>query len=204
MPTPVTRSTRCADEQGQTTPNDDSAPRAQSAELEAALTSLRDEVAALRVELRGAGAVRLPAAETAGWDEPAPASAQDPGARAWVSAVGPPTERRASIPRWLPELAFIVAVAVTVAVAELDPLVIVGVMAAAWAIVAIVELALALAEPRVEIAQWTPAPPAPNAPADPSWFSPPVEHTLLDGERPPDADTAITRLPAAAETTRHK
>jgi hypothetical protein len=202
MRTPVTRSTQCAAAQGQTTPNGDSAPRAESTELEAALTGLRDEVAALRVELRGAGAARLPAEEPTGWDEPTPA--QDPGARAWVGAVGPPTERRASIPRWLPELAFIVAVAVTVTVAELEPLVIVGVMAAAWAIVAVVELALALAEPRVEIAQWTPAPPAPNAPADPSWFSPPVEHTLLDGERPPDADTAITRLPAAAETTRHK
>jgi hypothetical protein len=202
MPTPVTRSTRCADGQGQTTPSDDSAPRARSTELEAALTDLRDEVAALRAELHGTAAVRLPATEQAGWDEPTPAP--DPAARAWVGAVGPPATRRASIPRWLPELAFVVAVAVTVAVAELEPLVIVGVMAAAWAIVAVVELALALAGPRVEIAQWTPAPPAPHAPADPSWFSPPVEHTLLDGERPPDADTAITRLPAAAETTRHK
>jgi hypothetical protein len=191
----------CVAGQGRTTPSDGPAAGARSTELEQALTSLRDEVAALRVELRGVGAVRLPAEEPAGWDEPAPIPAQDPQARAWVGALGPPAERRASIPRWLPELAFIAAVAVTVAVAELEPLVIVGVMAAAWAIVALVELALALAEPRVDTAQWAPAPPAPSAPADTSWFSPPVEHTLLDGERPPDADTAITRLPPAAETT---
>ncbi|HEU0056662.1 MAG TPA: hypothetical protein VFQ08_05350 [Gaiella sp.] len=39
---------------------------------------------------------------------------------------------------------------------------------------------------------------APSAPAvaDPAWFSPPVEHTLLEGTG--DSVTAVTRLPPVA------
>jgi hypothetical protein len=42
-----------------------------------------------------------------------------------------------------------------------------------------------------------PIAPAEPLPADPSWFVPPVEHTLV--EQATDSPTAVTRLPPAVQ-----
>jgi hypothetical protein len=82
-------------------------------------------------------------------------------------------------------------------------------MVGAWVLVALIEWASSRADRRRDELLSIP-PPAPAAPAgaDPSWYVPPVEHTLLDasgGETllpnatSTDSATAVTRLPAAAE-----
>ena len=98
-------------------------------ELTRTLGELRSEVSALRGEVMRLGAAQqaLPREDAPGRDDPAPES------HAWVSSLTTPAARQASIPRWIPEIAFLVAVAVAVAVADLEPIVIVAVMAAAWA-----------------------------------------------------------------------
>jgi hypothetical protein len=98
------------------------------------------------------------------------------------------------VPRFLLESAFLVAAAALAAAAELEPLLILAVMAGAWALVALAEIAAGRAERRRDVLLLPPAPPAP-APADAAWFSPPVEHTLLDGGASTDSPTAVTRLP---------
>jgi hypothetical protein len=99
------------------------------------------------------------------------------------------------VPRFLLEAAFLVAVAALAAAADLEPLVIVAVMAGAWAIVALAELAAGRADRR-RAELMVPPPPAPVAPppVDAAWFSPPVEQTLLEPGAT-DSDTAVTRLP---------
>jgi hypothetical protein len=101
--------------------------------------------------------------------------------------------RRPQAPRLLFEGLFLVAAATVAAVADLDAVAIAGVMVGAWVLVALIEWAASRAErrpePAVYVAQ-TPLPPA----ADPAWFSPPVEHTLLDVAAD-DNVTEVTRLP---------
>ncbi len=168
-----------------------------SDELTQTLGELRGEVRALRAEVKRLGAERpaLPSEDAPGWDDPTPES------HAWVSSLTAPAARQASIPRWIPEVAFLVAVAVAVAVADLEPIAIVAVMAASWAIVALVELALAHGARDTEPTYWAPSPLEQPAQPDPAWFSPPVEHTLLEDGRAPESETAITRLPVAPDTT---
>ena len=111
---------------------------------------------------------------------------------AWVRDLEGPARRRPDIPWLLLEIMFLAAVAVGAAVADLDPLVVVALLAGAWALVALGELAAARAARRRAEAAYAPmAIYGQSAPPDPSWFAPPVERTVLDagGE-----DTA-TRLP---------
>jgi hypothetical protein len=119
---------------------------------------------------------------------------------AWLGSLESPVRRRPTVPRFLLESAFLVAAAALAAAAELEPLLILAVMAGAWAIVALAEVAAGRAERRRELLLLPPAPPAP-APADAAWFSPPVEHTLLDGGISTDSPTAVTRLPPLDEAT---
>jgi hypothetical protein len=92
------------------------------------------------------------------------------------------------------EVLFLAGVATAAALAELDGPVIAGVMAGAWALVALIEWAAARADRgRDAIPMLAPVPPPEPLPADPSWFVPPVEHTLL--ESPADSPTAVTKLP---------
>jgi hypothetical protein len=166
-------------------------PRGTTAEDAVAreLHRLAEQVTALQAEVR-----RLA-------DEPRPLPAERDEGRlaeapsyAWLGSLEPPLRRRPAVPRFLLESAFLVAAAALAAAAELEPPLILAVMAGAWAIVALAEVAAGRAERRRDVLLLPPAPPAP-APADAAWFSPPVEHTLLDGGASTDSPTAVTRLP---------
>jgi len=95
-------------------------------------------------------------------------------------------------------VAWHLGVAAAAAVAELDAPVIAGVMAGSWVLVALIEWSASRAErSRNEIPRFEPVPPPEPLPADPSWFVPPVEHTLL--EPAADSPTAVVaRLPPAS------
>ncbi len=128
-----------------------------------------------------------------------PASVDDhalppaPGSYAWVGAIAPPVRRRPQVPRLLLEGLFLAAAAAAAAIADLDPVAIGGVMVGAWVLVALIEWAASRADRRPEQPVYVAAPGVPAA-ADPAWFSPPVEHTLLESADG-DGDTAVTRLP---------
>jgi hypothetical protein len=120
---------------------------------------------------------------------------------AWVGSLDPPVRRRPAVPRFLLEACFLVAAAALAVAADLEPLVIVAVMAVAWAVVALAELAAAAAERRRAELLLAPPPARPEAASiDAAWFSPPVEHTLLEGTAA-DSETAVTRLPPVDEST---
>jgi hypothetical protein len=115
---------------------------------------------------------------------------------AWVRDLEGPSRRRPDIPWLLLEITFLAAVAVGAAVADLRPVVIVALLAGAWALVTLGELAGARAARRRAEAAYAPlAIYGQNAPPDPSWFAPPVERTVMDAL---DEDTA-TRLPPPAD-----
>lgn len=116
-----------------------------------------------------------------------------PGSYAWVGQLDSPARRRPQVPRLLLEGLFLAAAAAAAAIADLDPVAIGGVMVGAWVLVALIEWAASRADRRPEQSVYVAAPSAP-AVADPAWFSPPVEHTLLEGADG-DGDTAVTRLP---------
>jgi hypothetical protein len=158
----------------------------------AALARLEEQVTALRGEVRRLGAVgALPASP----QQPEPAVT--PAAYAWLGALEPPVRRRPQVPRMLLEGLFLAAAATVAAVAELDPVAIAGVMVGAWVIVALIEWAASRADRRPEAAVYVPQTPLPPA-ADPAWFSPPVEQTLLDAGAD-DNVTEVTRLPAVPD-----
>jgi hypothetical protein len=115
---------------------------------------------------------------------------------AWVRDVEGPSRRRPDVPWLLLEITFLAAVAVAAAVADLDALVIVALLAGAWGLVAVGELAGARAARRRAEAAYAPlAIYGEGAPPDPSWFAPPVERTVLAL----DDDTATRLPPPAAE-----
>jgi hypothetical protein len=169
-------------------------------EPEAALTDvvreLADRIEALQADVRRLGGPGLPAAEP-GWSDetavPAPAPSY-----AWVSSIGAPVRRRPGVPRVLLEVLFLAGVATAAAVAELDAPVIAGVMAVAWALVALIEWTAARADRRRDaVPTFAPLAPPEPLPADPSWFVPPVEQTLL--EPAPESPTMVTKLPPAQD-----
>ena len=157
---------------------------------------LSDRIEALQADVRRLGGPGLPVSEP-GWnDEP-----DDPAAApsfAWVSAVGAPVRRRPTVPRLLLEVLFLAGVASAAAIAELEAAAIAAVMAGAWLLVALIEWAASRADRnRDAIPNYAPAMPVEAPAADPAWFVPPVEHTLL--EPAPDSPTAVTKLPPAPE-----
>lgn len=159
--------------------------------LSAQLGSLQDDVHALRAEAHS-----LPAGEPDrhGWDEGAAGVRE--GA-AWVRSVDSPRPRGLAVPWLAVEILFLVAVAVLCAVASLDASVIVGVMVAAWALVALAEWLVSRAEREpYTLGYGGGAPITASLPDDRSWFETNGDETLLDlssAERPP------TRLPPAGE-----
>lgn len=164
------------------------------AQLVATVRELADRIEALQADVRRLGGPSLPLAST-GWSEEDAPAAVTPS-YAWVSSLGAPAHRRPGIPRALLEVLFLAAVATAAALAELDAVAIAGVMAGAWVLVALIEWAASRADRRrTAIPVLSPVTPPEPLPADPSWFVPPVEHTLL--ETPPDSPTAITKLPPA-------
>ncbi|MCZ7589220.1 MAG: hypothetical protein M5U27_10295 [Gaiella sp.] len=153
-------------------------------EVTEALGRLEERVTSLHDEVRRLGAIR-----------PLPDSVEEPtpGSYAWVGALDAPVRRRPQLPRLLLEGLFLAAVAAAAAIADLEPVAIGGIMIGAWVLVALIEWAALRAERRQELPSFALSPSAPAA-ADPAWFSPPVEHTILDAGAG-DGDTAVTRLP---------
>jgi len=163
-----------------------SAPQAD--DVAGALARLEDQVTQLHDEVRHLGnGAGLPGRA----DEPGVQPA--PGSYAWVGALDTPVRRRPQMPRLVLEALFLAAAAAAAAIADLDPVAIAGVMVGAWVLVALIEWAAWRADRRQELPVYVAAPSAPVA-ADPAWFSPPVEQTLLEGAAG-DGDTAVTRLP---------
>lgn len=154
--------------------------------------SLSDDVHALRAEAHA-----LPAGDVDrhGWDEGAPLTVRE--GPAWVRSVDSPRPRSIQVPWLLLEILFLVAVAVLCAVAGLDAAVIVGVMAGAWALVAVAEWLVARADRERHALVYGAAAPAARATPltdDRAWFEANGDDTLLDlpsSERPP------ARLPPA-------
>lgn len=160
-----------------------------SDDLEGAIRRLSEQVGALQTEVRALD--RRSALPPSPPSEPAP-----PAAYAWVDALEAPARRRPQLPRVVLEGLFLCAVAAAAAIAELDGVAIAGVMVGAWVLVALIEWAASRAEREPVIPVYAAA--APEAPrADPAWFAPPVEHTLLDSPEGDDPVTAVTRLPPA-------
>ncbi len=158
------------------------------------LRALGAQIAALQADVRRLEGTALPDEGEAGWDDPPPVSFE------WLSPLAPLRRPAVRIPRLPLELAFLAGAAALAGVADLRPLVIAGVMAGAWLIVALAEWAgargdrlrhrLLLASSAVVHA------PEPIHP-DPAWFSPPVEQTLHAPAV--EAETAIARLPPAPD-----
>jgi hypothetical protein len=155
-----------------------------------ALSRLEGQVSSLNAEVRRLGT--LSALPSGNSDAPPP-----PAAYAWLGSLEVPTRRRPQLPRLLLEALFLGAVAAAAAIADLDPVAIGGVMVGAWVLVALIEWAASRADRAQEPTVFAPAP-AQSASADPAWFSPPVEQTLLDA-RSGDQDTEVTRLPPRVE-----
>ena len=158
-------------------------------DIAAELRALREEIGSLREELgRRSDETKSPEQ-----DAPAPSFS-------WLSSLEPRAPRRLTVPRLLLEAAFIVAVATVAALAELEPLVIVGVMAGAWALVALAEWAASRADRRREELLYAPPPLAPEPVADPAWFTPPVEQTRLEVPAAAEPETEVTKLPPRVES----
>jgi hypothetical protein len=167
-------------------------------ELTTVVRDLADRIEALQADVRRLGGPGLPSAEP-GWSDEEVRPTASPS-YAWVSSIGAPVRRRPGVPRLLVEALFLAAVAAAAALAKLDAPVIAGLMAAAWILVALIEWSAARADRRRDAIPLLAPVAAPEPlPADPSWFVPPVEHTLL--EPAGDSPTAITRLPAADPDT---
>lgn len=162
-------------------------------DLAGSVRILADRIEALQADVRRLGGPSLPSGEP-GWEDEV--VAQPGGSHTWVGAIEPPFRRRPAVPRLLLEAVFLAGVAVAAGLADLDAPVIAAVMAGAWVLVALIEWAAARADRRRQelVLMPAPAPPAP-VPADPAWFVPPVEQTLL--ETPSDSVTAVTKLPPA-------
>jgi hypothetical protein len=169
------------------------------------LRRLSDRIDTLQADVRRLSAPALPPVEP-GWDEE---RAEAAVSYAWLGSIDSPMRRRPAVPRLLLEILFLAVCATAAAVADLDPVALAGVMVGAWVLVALIEWASSRADRRRDELLSIP-PPAPAAPAraDPSWYVPPVEHTLLDGRdertllgagEPTDSVTAVTRLPAGTE-----
>jgi hypothetical protein len=163
-------------------------------ELSARVGSLQTEVQSLRAQGTVLGsALPTPAVERAGWDDPR-AGLSD--SLLWVRALDSPSVRAPAVPRLLLEIVFLVAVAIGVAIAELELAEIAAVMAGAWILVALAEFAAARTERRREEAVYAPLPGISGYPSDPTWFAPPVSRTPV--EEPPPGATTEPRLPPPA------
>lgn len=162
-------------------------------QLLAAIHELADKMDALHGEMRRLTSPTLPALGAPGWDDDQPDSPSHP----WLSSLEPPVRRRPAVPRIVLEALFVCAVAAAAALADLRAIVIAAVMTGAWLLVAVTELTTSRVEARREELLAMPARHPAQEPrhADPAWFVPPVEQTLLDNAGIPEAATGITKLP---------
>jgi hypothetical protein len=172
--------------------------------LSAQVGGLQAEVQALRASSRA-----LPAsADAPAWDQSTPARREK---SAWMRTLDRPAPRPPAVPRFLLEIVFLVAVAGAAAIAELDAVVIILLMAGAWELVAAAEWFAALAARRQAEVSAMPLAGAGSIFADdPSWFAPPLEREPVGpapdeldfGEHTEHGDEAASsapRLPPRAE-----
>lgn len=173
-----------------------STPEHDEAEVAEELRRLGGQVETLQAEVRRLTSTSLPPADPGWADERRDGTVS----YAWLNALEAPVRRTPQVPRLLLEGLFLAACAVAAGIAELDPVAIAAVMAGAWVLVALIEWTASQVDRRRERILVAPpyVPPAPP-PADPSWFVPPVEHTLLDNAESTDSVTGVTRLPPAPD-----
>ena len=173
-----------------------------AAELLGAVRALSVQVGGLQAELRALRAEtrELPsAADAPGWDSAQPARREK---SQWMRSLDRPGSRQPAVPRLLLEVLFLAAVAAAAAIAELEPAVVVAVMAVSWGLVAVAEwLAVQSARRHAEMSAMPLAGTSSIFADDPSWFAPPIERTAV--EAPVDSrdeieDTAHGDEPMAA------
>lgn len=152
-------------------------------ELSAQVGELRREIESLQLERAG---LPPPVGDVAGWERQPVLASRSP---AWTRSLDSPSLRRPSVPRLALEIAFLVLVAATAALARLDPPAIVGVVAAAWVLVAAAEwLAWRSARREEELLERIVVDEA-RIEGDLSWFAPPLEETAEIAEPPRRAAT---------------
>jgi hypothetical protein len=171
------------------------APEGEGAELLSAVRALAVQVNGLQAELQAlrkqTRSLPLAGGDTPGWDDGVPARRER---SIWVHSIDSPKARRFPVPRLLLEVLFLVAVAVLAAIAQLDAVAVVVLMAGAWLLVAVAEwVAAKAAGRRDEIAYGFYAGGAYGPAEDPSWFGPPVERTALEAIE--GGDNTTSRLP---------
>lgn len=178
------------------------------------LRALAAQVVSLQADVRRLESAPLPhnpgGDRGGGWDdEPGPTAT--PASFGWISALEAPRRARVRIPRLPLEFAFLAGAAALAGFAHLRPLVIGGVMGGAWLIVVLAEWAGSRGDRLrhrllFEAPAFAPQPEPDVVRADPTWFTPPVEHTLLS--RPaapaspaaPEEQTMIAKLPSELDT----
>ncbi len=160
----------------------------ETSELVAAVRALSAQVGGLQTELNALRAQVRPLPELAdapGWGETTSVARES---SPWIRTLERPAPRGRPVPRLLIEVVFIAGVALAAVVAELEPVVIVLLMAAAWLLVALVEWFAIRAEARHAAAL---AAPLAGAGAyfgeDPSWFGPSAPAVVAT--EPVDEDT---------------
>jgi hypothetical protein len=166
----------------------------ETAELLDAVRALSAQVGGLQAELKAlrAQSHALPvSADVPAWDRSTPAQRER---SAWMRSLDRPGPRPPAVPRFLLEIVFLIAVAGAAAIAELDQVVIVVVMAVAWALVATAEwFATRAARHQSEMSAMPLAGAGAVFADDPSWFAPPLERQPVEagtGDSHVDEDTA--------------
>jgi hypothetical protein len=186
------------DEQQKTIEQELAASRALVRDLEAELAALRPVAAELRKELRALRTGLGSTAELDPDDDDWPsANGSEHSEALWSGAAPPPPlPKPVMVPRLVLEAAFLALAATIAALADLPVLGIVGVMAAAWVIVALSEW-LAFEKQR----RWRLDEVAPliGESGSPAWYMPPVEQTMLEPDDRSAAHTVVS-LPAGEET----
>ena len=170
------------------------------------LRALATQIVSLQADVRRLESAPLPREGDSGWDEPAP----PPASFGWISSLEAPRRAQIRVPRLPLELAFLAGAATLAGLAHLRPLVIAGVMGGAWAIVVLAEWAGSRGDRLrhrllLEAPARVPQPEPEAVRADPTWFTPPVEHTLIarpTSTEAPKQQTTIAKLGAPdSETT---
>lgn len=154
--------------------------------LSAQVGGLQAEVQSLRSER---GSLPRGEADVPGWDVDAP-SRRD--GSMWMRSVPSPSARRPAIPRLVPEVAFLVAVACLLAVARLDTVAIVAAMAGAWALVALAEWA---ADRAVRLRNQAAFGRYVGPDGDRTWLTPPLREAIPE---PVEEDEPAAKLPPAS------
>jgi hypothetical protein len=153
----------------------------EAAELLDAVRALSAQVGGLQAELQAlrAQSRSLPEpADAPTWDRSAPVRREK---SAWMRSLDRPGPRPPAVPRLVLEVVFLVAVAGAAAIADLEPAVIVALMAIAWGLVVAVEwLASRAAQRHAEISAMPLAGSGGFFADDPSWFAPPLEREAVE------------------------